>query len=197
MKSTLLRSLTGDAEPLLHTTTKKIEPAAADWARATGVGDRRISNLNGKKKKQKEKESPVTIHDGDRAATNLLFRANLHGLHAGISFGFGLECSVVDDRGCRGRRLLIDNSAFLGGGITYDIELGCSLRKDRRNRKYANSANNQKPLHRFLQCKRTRVNQLRLLKFLGEAGTEFRLADYIRATLFPSDFGCSQESRGY
>ena len=65
------------------------------------------------------------------------------------------ECSVVDDRGCRGRRLLIDNGAFLGSGITHDIVLGCSLRKDRRNRKCANSANNQKLLHRFLQCIRT------------------------------------------
>jgi len=67
-----------------------------------------------------ERKGPATIQDGDRATAvrslffrSLFFRADLHGFHAGLGFGLGLEYSVVNDRGCRGRRLLINNGALL------------------------------------------------------------------------------------
>jgi hypothetical protein len=64
-----------------------------------------------------------------------VFRANLHRLHAGLGFGPGLEHAVVDYRRCGGR-LLIDNGAFLGSCIPYDVVFrrNGGLRKGRSDR---------------------------------------------------------------
>jgi hypothetical protein len=59
-----------------------------------------------------------------------VFRTDLHCLHASLGFGPGLEHAVVDDRRC-GRRLFIDDGAFLGGCVPHHIVFAgdCGLRK--------------------------------------------------------------------
>ena len=54
----------------------------------------------------------------------LVFRANLHSLHASFGFRLGLEDAVVDNGGGRGRRLRIHHGAFLGRGVPHHVELG-------------------------------------------------------------------------
>ena len=49
-----------------------------------------------------------------------VFRTNLHRLHAGFSFSPALEHAVINDSRCRGR-LFVDDGAFLGGRVSYDI----------------------------------------------------------------------------
>jgi hypothetical protein len=72
-------------------------------------------------KKFTRKMKPATkLNDGGLRLKSV-GSANLHGFHAGFSFGLGLKGSVVHDRGCGRGRLLVDNRTFLGTGITHNV----------------------------------------------------------------------------
>lgn len=56
--------------------------------------------------------------------------ADLHGLHAGLGFGPGLEGAVVDDRGGGRRRFGVNDGALLGRCVAHDVNFlrTCGLR---------------------------------------------------------------------
>jgi hypothetical protein len=124
-------------EPFGSNTSKKSNPPLMGFARPAAA-------IRPSQKKALPPSRMATGQPQFKALfLSLFFRADLYGFHAGLGFGLGLEYSVVNDRGCRGGRLLVNNAALLGRGITHYVELGC-LRKYRRDRKSANRANSRR-----------------------------------------------------
>src|SRR4051812_18989325 len=75
-----------------------------------------------------------------------LLGADLDRLHAGLGFGAGLVHAVADHGRRGGRRLLVDDGAFLGRGIADDIESG-GLSIGAGNGEGGNRARDQELLH--------------------------------------------------
>jgi hypothetical protein len=54
------------------------------------------------------------------------FGADLHRLHAGLGLSFRFKGAIVYDcRGCCGRLRIYDRALF-GGGVAYNVKLGCA-----------------------------------------------------------------------
>ena len=78
-----------------------------------------------------------------------VFSANLHRLHAGFRFSASFEHAVINDGRRRRRRFLVDNGAFLGGRVSYDVIFArnCGLRKGRSDGERNNGTRKQKVFH--------------------------------------------------
>jgi len=96
------------------------------------------------------KAGTLVARRGSARSNRSVFGANLHGLHAGLGFGLGLEYAVVDDGRCGGR-LLVDDGALLARRVPHDIVLGGHrrLREGRSGGERQDSAGKQKLLHVF------------------------------------------------